>query len=176
MATNSFGDNLPLILSGAHNTGIEPMHRITPKNSRLFSLPVLSILAWLSIWSNHAVAQGAITPENIPGTTKVTAEGVIELFENKPDIILIDSRIRGDRERGYIESSISLPNTETNCDTLAEILPTKSTPVLFYCNGVKCGRSAKAINIALQCGYQQIYWFRGGFEVWLEKGFPFLKE
>ena len=41
---------------------------------------------------------------------------------------------------------------------------------------MKCGRSAKAIVIALQCGYSNIYWFRGGFEEWLSKGYPYLQE
>ena len=52
----------------------------------------------------------------------------------------------------------------------------KDHNVLFYCNGVKCGRSVVAVGVAKKCGYSNIYWFRGGFEAWLKEGFPFVKE
>lgn len=116
------------------------------------------------------------SPESIEGTTKVTAEGFIELVDAIPNLIVIDSRIPGDRKQGYVEGSISLPDVETNCDTLAKHIPDKSAATLFYCNGVKCGRSAKAVKIALACGYSNVYWFRGGFEEWLAKGYPYLQE
>ena len=116
-----------------------------------------------------------LAPESIPNSTRVDAEKLIELANTIPDLVIIDSRIRGDRKKGHIEDSVSLPNTETNCDSLAKIIPDKSTPTLYYCNGVKCGRSVKAIQIAQQCNYKNIYWFRGGFEEWLNKGLPYLQ-
>jgi len=116
------------------------------------------------------------SPEHIAGVTKVGAEGVIELIERIENIVLVDSRIPGDRQKGYIESSVSLPDTKTNCKTLSKIIPKKSRAALFYCNGIKCGRSAIAIEIAKKCGYKELYWFRGGFEVWIKKGFPFIKQ
>lgn len=117
-----------------------------------------------------------LAPEQIAGTTKVDAEGLIELAEKLPDLIIVDARIRMDRRQGYIEDSLSLPDIQTNCATLKTLIQNKQQPALFYCNGVKCGRSVKSINIAMQCGYKNIYWFRGGFEEWKNKGFPFIKE
>ena len=116
------------------------------------------------------------SPESIDGTTKVDAEAFIDLVDKFPKLIIIDSRIPGDRKQGYIEGSLSLPDVDTTCASLSKVLHKKDTASLFYCNGVKCGRSAKAINIALGCGYSNIYWFRGGFEEWLEKGYPYLQE
>ena len=121
-------------------------------------------------------AERPISPETIEGTTRVDAEGVIELVNEVPALVFIDSRIRGDRKQGYIEGSVSLPDIDTDCDSLARLIPEKTAPVLFYCNGVKCGRSAKAVKIAIDCGYRTIYWFRGGFEEWLAKGYPILRE
>ncbi|MDH5392972.1 MAG: rhodanese-like domain-containing protein [Gammaproteobacteria bacterium] len=126
--------------------------------------------------SVNSFAEENISPEYIDDVIMVGAEGVIELMAKNSDLVLVDSRIRGDRKKGYIESSVSLPDTETHCKSLLKIIPDKSQPALFYCNGVKCGRSAVAIKIAKSCGYQELYWFRGGFEVWLEKGFPFIKD
>lgn len=115
-------------------------------------------------------------PDSIPGTTKVDAEGLIETIANIPGLMLIDSRIAMDRKQGYIEGSVSLPDTETDCDSLSVLVKTTATPLLFYCNGPKCGRSVKAIHKAQACGYTRLYWFRGGFEEWTAKGYPFLKE
>ncbi len=117
-----------------------------------------------------------LAPELIAGATKVNAEGLIDLAEQLSDLIIIDARISMDRRQGYIEDSISLPDIHTNCTSLKTIIKNKQQPALFYCNGVKCGRSVKSINIAMQCGYKNIYWFRGGFEEWKNKGFPFIKE
>lgn len=114
-------------------------------------------------------------PLLIPGTIKVSAEDVIDLAGKIPDLLIIDARIRSDRNQGYIEGSVSLPDIETNCAQLGKIIPAKKAPVLFYCNGVKCGRSVKSSKIALECGYDNIYWFRGGFEEWKDKDFPFIK-
>ena len=123
---------------------------------------------------NSVVA--ATSPEKIQGSTLVDAEGFIELAGKIPDLLVIDSRIPGDRKQGYVEGSISLPDVDTTCESLAKVIPTKESPILFYCNGVKCGRSATAVKIALSCGYSNIYWFRGGFEEWLAKGYPYLQE
>lgn len=115
-------------------------------------------------------------PDNISGTVKVDAEGLIDTISSTPGLVLIDSRIAMDRKQGYIEGSVSLPDTDTDCDTLSLVIPDLNRPVLFYCNGPKCGRSVKAIHKAQACGYNKLYWFRGGFEEWTEKGYPFLKE
>ena len=115
-------------------------------------------------------------PLNIFGTTKIVAEDIFTLVETKPDLIIIDARMRTDRIQGYLEGSISLPDTETDCSSLKKIIPTKKSSVLFYCNGVKCGRSVKSSKRALQCGYSNIYWFRGGFEEWKSKNLPYLKK
>ncbi|HEC30122.1 MAG TPA: rhodanese-like domain-containing protein [Gammaproteobacteria bacterium] len=120
-------------------------------------------------------AEKKLAPENIPGTTRVSAEEVLDLFGKIDDLLIIDARIRMDRKHGYIEGSISLPDVETNCATLKKLIKKKDSPVLFYCNGIKCGRSVKSSRVALKCGYNNIYWFRGGFEEWKSKNLPFVK-
>ena len=117
-----------------------------------------------------------MSPDNIPGSTKVNAERLIELASEKPNLIIIDSRIRNDRIQGYIEGSLSLPDEETDCDALGRLIPAKDHETLYYCNGPKCGRSVKAVKIALACGYSNVYWFRGGFEEWKNKNYPMLMD
>lgn len=133
------------------------------------------VLIIVSINASYA-AEVKDAPLLIPGTNKVFAEGLLDLAEKIPNLLIIDARIRSDRKQGYIEGSISLPDIETNCESLAKVIPEKIAPVLFYCNGVKCGRSVKSSRIALKCGYNNIYWFRGGFEEWTAKHLPFIKK
>jgi rhodanese-related sulfurtransferase len=112
----------------------------------------------------------------VSGVQQLDAESLIELAHAGSELIVIDSRIRGDRKLGYIEDSISLPDGQTSCGTLNTITSDKSRFLAFYCNGIKCGRSLKAINIAKECGYQNIYWFKGGFQEWRLKDYPYLME
>lgn len=128
---------------------------------------VLLLVSSLSLAQDKSVA-----PSNIPGSTKVNAEEVIEKAELLPNLIIIDSRIQEDREQGYIPDSISLSDEQTNCKSLSKLIPRKDQAALFYCNGPKCNRSTKAVKIAIACGHVNIYWFRGGFEEWKKKSYP----
>ena len=114
---------------------------------------------------------GYLSPETIEGSTRIDSEGLIELAERIDKLVIIDSRIRADRKQGYIAGSVSLPDTQTSCETLQQQLPDKSSPVVFYCNGPKCRRSDRAIVIARDCGYKNLYWFRGGIEEWKNKNY-----
>lgn len=144
--------------------------------TKVIFFQVILCVSVSGVISFNILAEEINTPDSIKGSTLVEAREILELIERIDNLIIVDSRIRGDRSKGYLESSISLPNTETTCKTLAKVIPDKNHHVLFYCNGVRCGRSTIAINIAKQCGYRNLYWFRGGFEVWMKEGFPFIKE
>lgn len=132
----------------------------------------IALLA-LTLLAGVAVAK---SPEQIEGVKRISAEELIALANKRPDLVIIDSRVTANRKHGYIEGSYSLPDTDTTCDTLKKLITSKSAPAAFYCNGVKCGRSAKAVKIAVDCGYRDLYWFRGGFEVWKQKNFPYLHQ
>ncbi|MDH5233002.1 MAG: rhodanese-like domain-containing protein [Gammaproteobacteria bacterium] len=139
-------------------------------------MKLLHNLTWLLaagfLASNIAVAGKEKTPEFIEGTTRVSAEEVIELVEELPDLVILDARKASDYKKGYIEGAVSLPNTDTNRGTLKTHVKSKRTPIMFYCNGERCGRSVKAAKIALAAGYKRVYWFRGGMEEWEAKGLP----
>jgi rhodanese-related sulfurtransferase len=118
------------------------------------------------------LAEEANVSTSIDGTTLVNAEKVIELVESLDELIIIDARTTGDYTKGHIPDAIRLVNTETNADSLAKLIATKESPVLFYCNGAKCERSVESSKIAVAEGYSNVYWFRGGIQEWEAKGFP----
>lgn len=135
-------------------------------------------LGHLLLWI--ACAQGGeppiLSPDRIEGVTLLDAEGVIELATRTPELVIVDSRVESNRKHGYIEGSLSLADRDTDCDSLGNILPSLDTPTLFYCNGPRCGRSAVAVQVALDCGYRVLYWFRGGVAEWKEKSYPLPRE
>jgi rhodanese-related sulfurtransferase len=149
-------------------------HRIT-----FFALSLIM----LAVYSAHLDAADApnltrakiVVPEKIPGVETLNAEQLIEILTSDKPPILIDARIRSDRVHGYIESSIGLPDIETNCDALSKITTDKSSHLTFYCNGVQCGRSVVSIKIARSCGFHNLSWFKGGFSEWNEKGYQYIK-
>ena len=138
-----------------------------------YRLAILAPLWLLLLTSNSVHAGNETVPDQIDGAKKISAEELITLAETLPDLIIIDARISKDRTHGYIEGSISLPNTKTDCTTLSKVVKQLNSPSVYYCNGPKCGRSVKSINIALKCGYNNIYWYRGGFEDWKGQNYPF---
>lgn len=115
-------------------------------------------------------------PDRIEGAETIDAEDLIHLADTLPALVMVDSRITTDRKHGHIEGSLSLPDIDTDCDSLAALSANKSDPIMFYCNGVKCGRSVVAARKALGCGYDAVYWFRGGFEEWTKKDYPYVTE
>lgn len=133
---------------------------------------LLFFVASILLFTPMAQAEEPNVPENIPGTTKVSANEVFDLAGELDDLVIIDARKKGDFDKGHIEGAASLPDTDTDEAGLAALLESKNTPVLFYCNGAKCGRSVKSAEKAVSYGYKKIYWFRGGWEEWLEKGYP----
>jgi len=133
---------------------------------------ILLGIAGVAMGSGADENQPPPSPEFIEGATILDASSVIETAAVLEELVVIDARIRGDRGHGYIDGSISLPDKETDCASLAPLIPYKNHPVLFYCNGPKCGRSARSSQIALACGYTRIFWFRGGIEEWMNEGFP----
>lgn len=145
---------------------------------RLLCMPGSS-WAWLGILliltGQPLVAAEIRSPRHIPGARVVDAAGVLRLAQERPDLVIIDARMRLDRRQGYLQGSVSLPDVETDCDRLADIVPALSHPVLFYCNGIHCGRSAVSARIAVDCGYTQVYWFREGFEAWKTARLPYVK-
>lgn len=154
------------------------MHQLLPTLLLTFPMTVTGLPAAFandSAGNGNAINGKIVSPETIDGVVNVDADGLIEKIMETDALVLVDSRITADRKEGYIEGSLSLPDIETTCDTLEVIVEDDSTPALFYCNGVKCGRSARAAQIALDCGYTEIYWYRNGMEEWQEKHYPLVQ-
>lgn len=119
-----------------------------------------------------AWAEKPVAPDKIPGMIRVDAEEAVQLIINTKDLVIIDARKDNEYSKGHIQGAISLLNTEMTLESLSFHVPDKATPLLFYCNGERCLRSSRAATKAHDWGYKLIYWFRGGWNEWLDKGMP----
>lgn len=120
-----------------------------------------------------ATSAAADAPMQIDGATTVDAAGIIDLIGAKPDLIILDNRREGDFAAGHIEGAVRLIDTDiTGPDVLAAHGATPDRPVLFYCNGLSCGRAANAAEMAVGWGYGEVYYYALGMTEWNELGLP----
>ena len=133
---------------------------------------VITIMCSLLLFNGTVWAEKPFAPEKISGMIRVDAEETVELIVNSPTLIIVDSRKDIEYSKGHIQGSVNLLNTEMTIEKLSKYAPDKSTPLLFYCNGARCLRSSRAATMARSGGYKLIYWFRGGWSEWVEKGMP----
>jgi rhodanese-related sulfurtransferase len=150
------------------------MFKINKKTASSVCVHMVVIAVFLT--GTGTAASGYVSPDKIAGATTIDAEQLIELVVKYPDAVVIDSRVAVDRNDGYIEGSVHLVDTHLYCASLARLIPSPTTPVVFYCNGARCDRGAHAVGIAVACGYRQVYWFRGGIEEWRIKEYPLVQD
>jgi len=129
-------------------------------------------LSLLLICFSFAHAAKPLAPESIEGVTIVSAEQLIELILNSPALVIIDSRYHEEYAKGRIEGSISIPDIDMTKAGLEKITKNSKTPIVFYCNGIRCLRSSRAATQAIQWGFKQVYWFRQGWVDWVKKQYP----
>lgn len=121
-------------------------------------------------------AEKPYAPASIPGAIIVSAEEVVELTLSRPELVIIDSRKKSEYSKGHIEGAVNLLNTATRREDLAALCPDKTTPIVFYCNGIRCLRSSDAIHKAMGWGYRNVFWFRGGWKEWADKRLPVITD
>ena len=124
----------------------------------LFLAGILLVAAALSS------ARGAETEFKV-----VTTDQLKAMMDEKKDFMLIDARTKDEYQEAHIANALSIP--EKSFEESSSLLPgDKNSLMVFYCNGVKCGKSKKAAIKADAMGYKNILIYAEGFPVWEEKG------
>lgn len=105
---------------------------------------------WVSIKGNY----GSVSVEQV--AKQIAAN----------DTMIIDARPQKTKfDKGHIPTAINIPFTQF--DTLKGKLPRDlSTPVIFYCGGLKCRLSHKSAAKALEMGYTRVTVFAKGYPAW----------
>ena len=124
---------------------------------------------------------GYFTPRVLDGAKIITAEEAAALI--RTGVPIYDTRVKAEYDEHHIKGAKSLPyaeksHKEVGFDAkldkfdLSKMSQDRNAPVIFACNGPECWKSYKASVVAIEAGYKQVYWLRGGFPEWKAKGMP----
>lgn len=110
--------------------------------------------------------------QRTPGMKTISTEQLKELLATaKPKPLVIDSRTPEEYEEVHIKDAINIPVSKLEKDP-ALLPPDRARTLVFYCNGIKCGKSKKAAKLAVERGYGDVIVYADGMPVWEEKGMP----
>ncbi len=94
-----------------------------------------------------------------------------EMLDENVEMLVVDARNPEEYQEVHIRGAINIP--EKKFSKYLELLPVdKMSRIIFYCNGVKCGKSKKAAKKAMDLGYANVSIYNEGMPVWEEKGLP----
>jgi rhodanese-related sulfurtransferase len=78
---------------------------------------------------------------------------------------VIDVRSRVEFEEGHVPGALHIPITQAE-RLLPRTVKDKSTELIFYCNGPKCGKSAEAARASRALGYGKVFDYNEGMPGW----------
>jgi rhodanese-related sulfurtransferase len=121
------------------------------------------------------------TPTSLPGAKVINAAQARELMAQGVPVY----DVRGDEEyqAAHLPGAVWVPYKEASAKevgfdasddqfALNKLPKDKGAPLMMYCDGTICWKSYKSATMAIQAGWKNVYWFRGGFPEWKEAGMP----
>jgi rhodanese-related sulfurtransferase len=115
------------------------------------------------------VAVGHVSPALAETAYKIiTTRELQAVVEGKSPFTLVDARTKEEYEDAHIVKAINISEKGFAAES-AQLPADKGALVIFYCNGVKCGKSKKVAKLAEALGYTNIALYSDGFPVWEEK-------
>ncbi len=129
-------------------------------------MPKLSWPAWILLLLLPWCAMGAVVPT---GAIVVTAPEVHQMV-NRDAALLINVLSHIEHRIQHIPGSINIPVDQVA--TSDRMPPNHDQPVIFYCNGLACPYSRRAVEMAIDLGYTRVFWFRGGILEWRKFQYP----
>ncbi len=121
------------------------------------------------------------TPTSLPGAKIISAAEARQLITK--GVPVYDVRVPEEYATAHIPGSISVPYGESSAKevgfdasedkfALNKLPKDKNATFMMYCDGTICWKSYKSAVMAIQAGYKNVIWFRGGFPEWKEAGLP----
>jgi PQQ-dependent catabolism-associated CXXCW motif protein len=116
----------------------------------------------------------APTPVSIPGGQVITTTGLLDLQRRQIPHVLFDVLGGPDMLPNAIPAAwLSEPgsfNDEVQKRGTAMLMQAtqgrKDVPLVFYCQGTHCWMSYNAALRAINAGFTNVLWYRGGIEAW----------
>lgn len=127
-----------------------------------------ALLALVAMFNPALAAEEA--PLSVDGATTISIDEGATLFDE--GVLFVDVRKASDWDAGRVPGSVNLYANEALTEDALMAEAGKDEKVVFYCNGQKCGLSAKSCAKAVSWGYTQVYYLRDGFPGWEQAGLP----
>lgn len=156
--TNSYGNSPRSGMYEAQDFGIPPQKKLKPSQQL------------------HGP-----TPTKIPGGSVITTQALSKLLQNKQSrALLLDVYGAQSTLPQAIPAVPAAQGGTFNDNTQREFGEylqkitngDKSRTLVLYCEGVHCWMSYNAALRAINLGYQNVMWYRGGMEAWIQAGLP----
>ncbi len=121
---------------------------------------MLCMLSLSFIFASQSIAE--------PVYKSISTEQLKMMMDKQEAFVLVDARTKEEYDEAHIPGAVNVP--EKKFEELLPTLPSdKSSLLVIYCNGVKCGKSKKVAKKAAEAGYTNIILYGEGFPVWEEK-------
>lgn len=127
----------------------------------------------------HAGAMHGPTPASIPGGQLITTRGLVELIEGKQAPVLILDVLGGPELIPGAQYAVPAHQPGTFSDSTQQQFGqflqqatggSKDHPLVLYCQSTHCWMSYNAALRAINLGYTNVLWYRGGVEAWKQSG------
>lgn len=116
----------------------------------------------------HSIRRILVT---LPVEQVIDTDELADLLDEGATLFIGDARPKGKYNMGHIPTAKSTPANRL-ADNLAWLPEDKSTPLVFYCGGVTCPLSPKALTIAKQHGYTDVRAYVEGNPAWKRDVYP----
>jgi PQQ-dependent catabolism-associated CXXCW motif protein len=128
----------------------------------------------------------AETPRTIEGAKTITTKELVALLNSPSPRVLIDVLDDNENHRTlptawwwraaghYANEQDSQLNALLRA-LLATAVPSRDTPLVFFCVSSRCWLSHNAALRAVAGGYTNVLWYRGGTEAWKAADLPLVK-
>jgi PQQ-dependent catabolism-associated CXXCW motif protein len=129
----------------------------------------------------HAGEFHGPTPASIPGGQVITTKGLVELMRGGQARVLVLDVLGGAEQIQGAQYAVpaSQPgafNDQTQQQFAGYLQQAtsgnKQHPIVTYCLSTQCWMSYNAALRAINAGYTNVLWYRGGIEAWKQAGMP----
>ena len=129
----------------------------------------------------HSGAMHGPTPASIPGGQLITTKGLVSLVQGKQAPYMLFDVLGGPQTLPNAIPAVFLAQPGSFNDQISQQFGQmlqqatqgrKDVPLVFYCLSTQCWMSYNAALRAINLGYTNVLWYRGGVEAWRQAGLP----
>jgi len=129
----------------------------------------------------HTGAMHGPTPASIPGGQVITTQGVKALMDGKQAPFLVLDVLGGPQRLPGAQSAAPASQAGSFNDGVQQQFGqylqqatggNKEVALVLYCQSRECWMSYNAALRAINLGYRNVLWYRGGIEAWQAAGHP----